>query len=339
MLDRQADWNKAREEKMARLFLEAQRKEEEECTFHPTISDTSRAHPGRLPREVREALHSPLPPRGMILPHQPGEPLASLARRGADETHFLERMRKAKAKREEEASVKENKVSLREGGGGGGVWVPSSKRGGVAAAAGSKEGRMLHLSTPPSPPTATSIRSTQKHQQQQHLHNHGVTVRAGAVEMVGARGGGRGHHPNPSSSSPSGGSKGGGLSPFSKATFLLGALGDGSPSSTASLPPLPPPELRPQKGDTAVAGTSKGSQQGVGVFAMGSSGGGTSSGSSFEGLQQQGVKPRDLYTALFVEGGGRGGEVQGQNNSMQPPPSTDKWVMKGDQGGRVFARA
>ena len=117
VLDRQADWVRSRDDKLRRLALEAEERARTECTFHPSISDVSRAHPGRLPADVRSALHSPSAQQQQQQQQQGlhgSEPGATaLARKSATEAAFVERMRRAHLQREEVAALMDEKVGLR----------------------------------------------------------------------------------------------------------------------------------------------------------------------------------------------------------------------------------
>ena len=105
---------------MRRLALEAEERARQECTFHPSISEASRAHPGRLPAEVRAALVSPTvaaaggAQRGAELGLHGSDPAAlTLARKSATEAAFVDRMRRAQQQREEMAALNDEKVGLR----------------------------------------------------------------------------------------------------------------------------------------------------------------------------------------------------------------------------------
>jgi hypothetical protein len=138
ILDRQAEWSRAKAERLRVLQVAVAEEERRECTFRPAITEAARAHAGGLPAEVRAALLSPGGGGGGGGVDE--EAVAS--RRAFDEAAFIKRMALAKSKREEDAARREalGRVAGAAGEGGSAAAAPQFA---TAARAAAREGVTL----------------------------------------------------------------------------------------------------------------------------------------------------------------------------------------------------
>ena len=142
VLDRQAEWSRAKAERLRALTAAVAEEERRECTFRPVITEVARAHAGGLPAEVRAALMSP---GGAAAGGGGVDEDAIAARRAVDEVVFIRRLALAKSKREEEAARREavGRVAVAATEGMGAAGAPQFA---TAARAAAREGVTLRAS-------------------------------------------------------------------------------------------------------------------------------------------------------------------------------------------------
>jgi hypothetical protein len=107
MLERQGEWEARRQAKLEDLRLSEEASELAELRFTPEISARALLSPGKLPKDIRDALHSPVPASSGGSSRAAADPESIAVRQTNELNAFLHRQAKAREERARRDAARE----------------------------------------------------------------------------------------------------------------------------------------------------------------------------------------------------------------------------------------